>query len=145
MTTRGRRPQEARATSGRARWENATFAVDPDWKLVPGQPIVIYAADDRRGGRIFKWSSSGSYTAGHDARPRSRALLDDGKLYVAHFAGLDNATGAARWSAGIAPTEAAPGDGRSGSSSRVDSTDIAPNAAALGEPDEDRRRRRCRT
>ena len=77
---------------GRARWENVTFVTDARWKLVPGQPIVIYAGDDRRGGRIFKFVSAANYTAGM-TKAQIRALLDDGALYVAHFAGLDNADG----------------------------------------------------
>ena len=43
---------------GRAHWENAAFAVDADWKLLPGQPIVLYAGDDRRCGRIYKFVSA---------------------------------------------------------------------------------------
>ncbi|WP_437636762.1 alkaline phosphatase PhoX [Sorangium sp. So ce854] len=117
---------------GRARWEGATFAVDGDWKLIAGQPIVVYAGDDRRGGRIYKFVSSGNYTAGM-TRAEIRALLDSGKLYAAHFAGLDNATGNTMVATGAAPTEAAPGIGRWIELS-IHSTAIAPNAAALGEP-----------
>ncbi|NJK33302.1 MAG: DUF839 domain-containing protein [Deltaproteobacteria bacterium] len=29
---------------GRAHWENAAFAVGPDWQLIEGKPIVIYGA-----------------------------------------------------------------------------------------------------
>lgn len=77
---------------GRARWENATLAVDTDYELVPGQPVVIYGGNDRRGGGIYKWVSAGNYTAGM-TEPEVRALLDDGTLYIAHFADLDNRTG----------------------------------------------------
>jgi secreted PhoX family phosphatase len=59
-----------------------------------------------------------------------RALLDDGKLYVAHFAGLDNTQGR-RLVGGATPTEAAPGTGRWLELSTT-SADVAPNAAALG-------------
>lgn len=117
---------------GRARWENATFAVDADWKLVPNQPIVFYAGDDRRGGRVFKWVSKDPYTAGM-TKAQIRALLDEGAIYAAHFAGLDNTTGVTMLATGQAPTEAAPGTGQW---IRLDttSTAIAPNAAAVGEP-----------
>ncbi|MGK3990506.1 alkaline phosphatase PhoX [Sorangium sp. So ce136] len=116
---------------GRARWEAATFAVDGDWKLLPDKPIVIYGTDDRRGGRIYKYVTAGNYTAGM-ARAEIRALLDDGKLYAAHFAGLDNTTGNTLVATGAAPTEAAPGAGQWIELS-VDSAAVAPNAAALGD------------
>ena len=77
---------------------------------MPNQPIVIYAGDDRRSGRIFKWVSKDPYTAGM-TKAEIRALLDEGTLYVAHFAGLDNATGVTMLATGQAPTEAAPGHG----------------------------------
>jgi secreted PhoX family phosphatase len=118
---------------GRARWENATFATGDDWKLIPGEPVVIYAADDRRGGRIFKFVSSKPFAAGM-TKAQTRALLDEGKLYAAHFEGLDNLTGDTLVSGGDAnkvPTEAAPGTGKWIELS-VDSADIAPNATALG-------------
>jgi len=115
---------------GRARWEAATFAVDANWKLVPDQPIVIYGSDDRRGGRIFKFVSKNNVTAGM-SKAQLRALLDEGTLYAAHFAGLDNKTGDTLLSTGMAPTEAAPGNGQWIELS-VDSSMIAPNAAALG-------------
>jgi secreted PhoX family phosphatase len=117
---------------GRARWEAATFAVDLDWKLVPNKPIVAYGADDRRGGRIYKYVSNSNYTAAM-TRAEIRNLLDTGKLYVAHYAGLDNATGNTLLATGLAPTEAAPGTG-SWIELHVNSTAIAPNAAALGAP-----------
>ncbi|AUX39873.1 hypothetical protein SOCE26_012680 [Sorangium cellulosum] len=116
---------------GRARWEAATFAVDGDWELLPDQPIVIYGADDRRGGRIYKYVTAGNYTAGM-TRAQIRALLGAGKLYAAHFAGLDNSTGNTLAATGAAPTEAAPGAGQWIEIS-VDSAAVAPNAAALGE------------
>lgn len=115
---------------GRARWEAMTFAVGMDWKLLPGEPLVGYGTDDRRGGRIYKWVSASPYTAGM-TKAQTRALLDVGKLYVAHFAGLDNATGDTMLATASAPTEAAPGTG-SWIELSVGSTDIAPNAAALG-------------
>ncbi|KYF49552.1 hypothetical protein BE04_01045 [Sorangium cellulosum] len=117
---------------GRARWEAATFAVDGDWKLLPDQPIVVYGSDDRRGGRIYKYVTAGRYAAGM-TRAEIRGLLDTGKLYAAHFAGLDNATGDTLLATGGAPTEAAPGVGQWVELS-VDSTAVAPNAAALGAP-----------
>jgi uncharacterized protein len=116
---------------GRARWENAAFAVDDGWKLVDGQPIVVYAGDDRRGGRIFKFVSSAPWAATM-TRAETRALLDEGKLYVAHFAGLDNANGNTLLASGAAPTEAAPGTGQWIHLS-VESADLAPNGGALGD------------
>jgi secreted PhoX family phosphatase len=117
---------------GRARWENASFAVGKDWQLTPGQPVVFYAGDDRRGGRIFKWVSQAPYVAGM-TRAEARALLDEGTLYVAHFAGLDDATGTTLKATGQPPTEAHPGEGRWIRLS-LTSSDVAPNAAALGIP-----------
>jgi hypothetical protein len=116
---------------GRARWENAAFVVGADWKLLPGQPIVIYGGDDRRGGRIFKFVSRGVYTEGM-TKKQVRDLLNEGRLYAAHLAGLDNSTGDTLVGGGI-PTEAAPGQGRWVELS-VDSEDVAPNAAAYGQP-----------
>jgi secreted PhoX family phosphatase len=117
---------------GRARWENAAIPVDGTWKLLDNQPIVLYAGDDRRSGRIYKFVSSGVYTAGM-TKPQIRALLDSGSLYVGHFAGLDNLTGNTLKATGLPPSEASPGAGYWLKLS-VDSTDIAPNAAALGAP-----------
>lgn len=114
---------------GRARWENATFAVGTDAALVPGQPIVLYAGNDRRSGHIFKWVTREAYTAGM-SRAETRALLDDGTLHVAHFAGLDDTNGYTLVG-GVLPTEDAPGTGRWIELS-VDSDDVAPNAVALG-------------
>ncbi|MCE9666717.1 DUF839 domain-containing protein [Myxococcus stipitatus] len=116
---------------GRAHWENATFVVDSSWKLLGGQPIVIYGGDDRRGGRIFKFVTSRPYTDGM-SRAEIRALLDEGTVYAAHFAGLDNATGDTL-AGGAVPTEAAPGQGRWVRLS-IDSSDVAPNAEAFGQP-----------
>lgn len=114
---------------GRARWEMAGFVVDPSWKLPSGKPLVLYASEDRRGGRVFKFVSKEVYTTGM-TKAQTRALLDQGTLYVAHFAGLDNLTGDTLVG-GAVPTEAAPGTGRWLKLS-VDSTDVAPNAATLG-------------
>jgi secreted PhoX family phosphatase len=117
---------------GRARWENATFAVDADWKLPVGKPVVVYAGDDRRSGRIYKWISATPYTAGM-TKAQARALLDAGSLYVAQFDGLDNLTGLkilpSGGGAAITPTEAARGSGRWLRLSTT-STDLAPNAGA---------------
>ncbi len=117
---------------GRARWENVAFAVGADFKLTPNQPVVFYAGDDRRSGRIWKWVSRNLYLAGM-SRSDVRALLDDGTLYVSHFAGLDNATGLTLKETGASPTESAPGTGQWIRIS-TSSADIAPNAAALGKP-----------
>jgi len=117
---------------GRARWENMTIAVGTDDRLVNGQPIVMYAGNDRRSGRIWKFVTSGVYTTGM-TRGQVRDLLDNGTLYVSHFAGLDNSTGQTLLATGSAPTEANPGQGRWIRFS-LDSTDVPPNAAALGQP-----------
>lgn len=114
---------------GRARWENAAIVTNADWKLAPDKPIVIYGGNDRRGGRIFKWVSEDPYKAGM-TRAQVRALLDEGYLYVAHFAGLDNTTGLDLLSTKKPPTEAGPGTGQWIHLS-TSSTDIAPNAAAI--------------
>src|SRR5690606_22061548 len=67
---------------GRARWENATFVVNDDWNLPVGQPLVLYAGDDRRGGRIYKFVSRDPVRTGMD-RAELRELLDEGTVYVA--------------------------------------------------------------
>ncbi len=114
---------------GRARWENATFAVDSDWQLIPNQPIVIYGGNDRRSGRIYKFVTTGNYTSGM-TKAQIRDLLASGKIYVAHFAGLDNADGLVLVG-GAKPTSASPGQGRWIELSTT-SADVAPNAAKLG-------------
>ncbi|HLL24259.1 MAG TPA: alkaline phosphatase PhoX, partial [Kofleriaceae bacterium] len=116
---------------GRANWENAAFAMGTDWKLIPTQPIVMYAGNDRRSGHIYKFVSAGVYTPGM-TKAQTRALLDSGKLYVAHFAGLDNTHGR-RLLSGQVPSETAPGTGQWIELSKT-STAIAPNATALGAP-----------
>lgn len=117
---------------GRARWENASFAVDSNWKLLDNQPIVLYAGDDRRGGRVYKFVSSGVYKSGM-TKAQIRGLLDSGSVYAAHFSGLANTTGITMLATGLAPTEANPGAGQWIHLSTA-SQDIAPNAAALGMP-----------
>jgi len=77
---------------GRARWENTTFVTDTDFNLVDGDPITMYAGQDRRSGRVYKWVSENAYTNGM-TKQQVRALLESGSLYVAHFADLDNDTG----------------------------------------------------
>ncbi|ACY15956.1 PhoX family protein [Haliangium ochraceum] len=119
--------------AGRLRWENATFVTGDDWKLLPGEPVVLYGANDRRGGRVYKFVSSKPYTAGM-TRAEVRALLDEGSVYVAHFAGLDHTTGNTLLATKAAPTEAAPGTGQWIQMSVDNDTDEAPNAAALGAP-----------
>jgi secreted PhoX family phosphatase len=102
-----------------------------DWKLIPDQPIVIYSGNDRRSGHVYKFVSAAPYTTGM-TKAQIRELLDAGKLYVAHFAGLDNTQGR-RLVGGVTPTEDAPGAGRWVELSTT-STSIAPNAAGLGAP-----------
>ncbi len=113
---------------GRARWENASFHVGPDWELVEDQPLVLYAANDRHSGRIYKFVTYGTYKVGMD-KGEVRALLDTGTLYISHLEGLDSETG--NTVEGVIPTESTPGQGRWIEMS-LESTDIAPNAKALG-------------
>ena len=115
---------------GRARWEDVTFVVDASGNLIDGQPIVLYASQDRASGRIYKWVSKTPFAQGM-SRVQIRALLDEGTLYVAHFQDLDYDTG---WTVnGVMPTEDNPGHGRWIELS-IASKDIAPNAVALGHP-----------
>jgi hypothetical protein len=115
---------------GRARWEDVTLIVDASGNLVTGQPIVLYASQDRSSGRIYKWVSKMPFTQGM-SRAQIRSLLDEGTLYVAHFQDLDYDTG---WTVkGMMPKEDNPGQGHWIELS-ITSKDIAPNAAALGHP-----------
>ncbi|MFV8753867.1 PhoX family protein [Nannocystaceae bacterium ST9] len=113
---------------GRAHWENTTFAVGPDWRLVAGQPIVMYSGDDRRSGRIYKFVTSQPYTAGM-SKAQIRGLLAAGTLHVAHFAELDNDQGLTV--DGQLPTATTPASGQWIEISTT-STDLAPNAPTLG-------------
>jgi secreted PhoX family phosphatase len=81
---------------GRARWENMDTVTNADQALIPGEPIVLYAANDRRAGRVYKFVSAGSYESGM-SRASVRALLDDGTLYVGHWADLDALTGMTKY------------------------------------------------
>jgi uncharacterized protein len=118
---------------GRANWENATFHVGADWNLVPDQPIVFYAGDDRRGGRIYKWVSNENYTAGM-SKAEIRNLLADGWVYVAHFADLDNSDDADTGAlggvtvGGTLSSAGTPGQGQWIRLSVANDDDIAPNA-----------------
>jgi secreted PhoX family phosphatase len=128
---------------GRFRWENVTFVTGTDGKLPNNQPIVMYGADDRRGGRIYKFISTNNYV-NTMTRAEVRVLLDDGRLYVAHFTDLHNATGVtvgATVSEGGetitltggnagAPTQADPGDGVFIELTVNNTTQMAPNAGA---------------
>jgi secreted PhoX family phosphatase len=81
---------------GRARWENMDTVTDADQKLVDGQKVVFYAANDRRAGRVYKWVSKDPYMAGM-TRGQVRALLDEGDLYVGHWGDLDSLTGLTKY------------------------------------------------
>ncbi|MBW2508445.1 MAG: DUF839 domain-containing protein [Deltaproteobacteria bacterium] len=81
---------------GRARWENLDTVTDANQALIPGQKVVMYAANDRRAGRVYKWVSKDPYTAGM-TRGEVRALLDEGTLYVGHWADLDALTGLTKY------------------------------------------------
>ena len=119
---------------GKSEFEAATFAVDAKWRLRDKRKVVMYAGVDLRGGRIHKFVSKKVYKK-HMSRAQIRALLDEGDLYVSHFEDLDNATGYKIFSTGQVPTEAAPGRGRWIRMSLDNHSQIAPNAAALGDPD----------
>lgn len=116
---------------GRARWENATFVTDTNWKLIDGQPVVIYAANDRRSGRVYKFVSSSNYSDGM-TRGQVRALLDSGTLYVAHFADMDTATGLTLFG-GSTPTEGTRGNGQWIEMSVSNNLQEVPNDDALGD------------
>lgn len=137
---------------GRARWENAAFATEHSFFLVGGKPIVMYGGNDRRSGRIWKWVSNENFEYGM-TRAEARALLDDGDLFVAHFAGLDNRTGFTMYDPNdpdcdpappgneaeiiekcLVPTEENPGFGQWIRMSVDNDEQEAPNAAALGRP-----------
>ena len=109
-----------------------SFAVDADWKLLPGKPITIYSGDDRRSGRIYKWTSSKPYQAGMK-KAQIRDLLSEGNLYVAHFADLDNSTGITL-QGGKQATESAPGKGQWILLSLANNSDLAPNAGTSAGP-----------
>lgn len=115
---------------GRARWENAAVVVDENHNLINGQHIVIYAGNDRRGGRVYKWVSAEPYEDGM-TRGEVRALLDEGTTYVSHFENLNHATGT-ELNGGIVPTPEAPGTGKWIRMSVNNDEDTAPNAATLG-------------
>ena len=73
--------------------ENVHYIVtDGSFRLTPGQPIVMYAGNDRRGGRVYKWVSERAYEAGM-GKAEVRELPAAGRTYVSHLADLDNATG----------------------------------------------------
>jgi secreted PhoX family phosphatase len=117
---------------GRARWENATFWLDDEWKLHDNKPIVMYAASDRRGGRVYKFVTTANWTSGM-SRAATRNLLDSVRVYVAHFADLDNAGSGLTLKpskGGLAPTPSAPGAGQWILLSVTNMTQDAPNATA---------------
>jgi secreted PhoX family phosphatase len=116
---------------GRARWENSAIAMGSDWKLVDNKPIVMYSGDDRRGGRIYKWVSKNVWRSTM-TKAQTRALLEQGDLYVAHFADLFNNNGLTITNNTTRPTKAAPGNGVWIKLSVDNTTQDAPNATALG-------------
>lgn len=120
---------------GRARWENASIVTGTNHQLVNGQPIVVYGANDRRSGRVYKFVSQNNWTTGM-TKAQTRALLSSGRLYVAHFADLFNAgsgytIGTTTGNQAL-PTAAAPGDGVWIHLSTTNVTQDAPNAPTLG-------------
>ncbi len=137
---------------GRARWENIAVATAQSFYLVGGEPIVLYGGNDRRSGRIYKYVTRDNFEYGM-TRAEARALLDEGDLYVAHFAGLDNRTGFTLYDPNDTdcdpappgneveivekctnPTEENPGFGSWIWMSVDNQFQEAPNAAALGAP-----------
>lgn len=143
---------------GRARWENLDTVTDANQALIPGQKIVMYAANDRRAGRVYKWVSKDPYVAGM-TRGEVRALLDEGTLYVGHWADLDALTGLTKYDPSntacngdavlnadsgasavtvtescTALTEQNPGQGVWIELSVDNASQVAPNAEANGDP-----------
>jgi secreted PhoX family phosphatase len=118
---------------GKSEFEAATFAVDASWRLRDNRRVVMYSGVDLRGGRLYKLVSKRVYRR-HMSRAQVRALLDEGDLYVSHFEDLDNATGYKLYSTGQVPSEAAPGHGRWIRLGLDNHSQLAPNAAALGDP-----------
>lgn len=70
---------------GRFRHENITF------RLRPGQPLVAYMGDDRRGGHTWKYVSKGTLSS--LSNKKNSELFEDGTLYVAKF----NSNGTGVW------------------------------------------------
>ncbi|MEO1400137.1 MAG: alkaline phosphatase PhoX [Cyanobacteria bacterium J06635_1] len=70
---------------GRFRHENITF------RVAPGEPLVAYMGDDRRGGHTWKFVSEGTLGALTDKA--NSALFESGTLYVAKY----NANGTGTW------------------------------------------------
>jgi len=123
---------------GRVRWENCTFVTGTDWRLIDGKPLVIYGANDRRGGRIYKWVSASNYTNGM-TRAEVRELLSAGTLFVSHFADLNNANGTTLEDGTDDGTLLTDTDGTAATRGNgrwirmsITSTDIAPNAGQAG-------------
>lgn len=63
---------------GRFRHENVTL------RAAKGQPVVAYMGDDRKGGHVWRYVSSGVLDDPTD-RDRASKLLEEGTLYVARF------------------------------------------------------------
>ena len=63
---------------GRFRHENVTL------RTAKGQPVVAYMGDDRKGGHVWRYVSSGVLDDPTD-RDRASKLLEEGTLYVARF------------------------------------------------------------
>ncbi len=125
---------------GRGEWEGAAFWRGPDGRPAEGAPVVVYLARSGPGGALWKFVSRGVWRAGMDEAAK-RALLDEGTLYVAEVEDLDNRTGLHHAAPDLPldelrrPTQADPLQGRWIEMS-LGSADVAPNAAALGRPDE---------
>lgn len=120
---------------GRARWENASFWTGEGFALQENKPIVVYYANDRRGGRIYKFVSNENWTKSK-TKQQTRDMLSNGRVYVAHFADLFNSgngltIGTSKATAAY-PTASKPGNGRWILLSVDNDTDVAPNAAKLG-------------
>jgi secreted PhoX family phosphatase len=70
---------------GRFRHENVTIRCEP------GDPLVAYMGDDRRGGHTWKYVSHD--TVRRSSSRRNSKLLEDGTLYVARY----HPNGTGRW------------------------------------------------
>lgn len=117
---------------GQARWENFSFSIDSSWNLIDGAPLVIYYADDRRGGRVHKFVSRGVYRADMPKR-EIRELLTAGNVYVSQLDGVSIKDGYSMVSTGAAPTKSGRHFGRWIELSLDNNRDIAPNHDAAGE------------
>lgn len=82
---RPRQRARKHTTLGRFRHENIAFRIEP------GERLIAYMGDDRRGGHTWKFVSNGVVRDPSD--PNNSRLLENGILYCARF----NANGTGAW------------------------------------------------